>query len=50
MALTIDADHEKTLFRKAQALGYLFKFDESLALLQKLNMRKEMEDMNIIKW
>jgi len=32
-ALKIDPGHSKSLYRKAKALGFLFKFEESIKIL-----------------
>ena len=38
LALSVDSEHEKSLFRKAVSLAFLFDFDQSISILQKLNM------------
>ena len=36
-ALKIEEDFKKSLFRKATALAFLFEFEQSYSLFQKLN-------------
>ena len=41
--LKLDKIHVKALFRKAKALSFLFKFDESIRLFEKLASKREIE-------
>jgi hypothetical protein len=33
LALSVDSEHEKSLFRKAVSLAFLFDFDQSISIL-----------------
>ena len=51
-ALRIDPEFMKAKFRKARALMRLFRFEESLKVLDKLSKKeakKEIENLNLIK-
>lgn len=46
-ALFIKANHAKTLFRKAKALAWLFQFERSIAMFEKLGRKDYVEAVKV---
>ena len=44
IALSIDKNHVRTLYRKAKCLAYLYRFKESKALFESINEDTKLAD------
>ena len=48
-ALEIDEEHEKSLFRKAKCLAYLYRFDESISFFQMTKYKNQLQFVNSLR-